>query len=72
MSTFNLKFSGTDIQSQARRGVGVVHSCGSIWSSKERLVKPVSAGLKGVGKDGKLREDELTPMVSFLAAGRGL
>lgn len=50
----------------------MVHSCGSIWSSKERLVKPVSAGLKGVGKDGKLREDELTPMVSFLAAGRGL
>lgn len=44
----------------------------AFWSSKERLVKPVSAGLKGVGKDGKLREDELTPMVSFLAAGRGL
>lgn len=51
MSTSNLKISGADIQSQARREGA---QRGSIWSLKERLVKPVSMGRKGVGRDGKL------------------
>lgn len=31
-----------------------MHSCGNIWSSKERLAETDSMGLEGVGKDRKL------------------